>query len=125
MRTIAAIVYILTVKPIHFLLKNPITLILFISVIVGLVFYGNYKANTAPDEPTPAHSVESILPDKKLAPVLIQTNSRTYYAASVTDDGRVVMISGYWVYNKDKWERGSGELPLDRDLYGVVEVRQR
>jgi len=114
---------VLAFKPIWFVFTHRIILLILIVGGIGLFAFNSYRASQPP--PTPAQVQQSTAPSTTVAPYAVQTSSRVYYAVKYADDGKVITLQKYYAYINNKWQLQKGELPLDRAVYGRVEVYKR
>lgn len=111
MKTFYALIYIVTIKPIQFLLKNRAVLIICIVAIVGFIAFNSINSNKS--DATPEYNIE--LPDKKLAPDAWVTPSRHYYSVKYSEDLKNIYLEDYFILNLEKWERINPDIPLPLD----------
>jgi len=57
--------------------------------------------------------------------VTIKATGQTFYTAKVLDMEGVVTMFGYWETVKDRYKFKDIKLPLDRKIFGEIEVRKR
>lgn len=53
------------------------------------------------------------------------TTSRIYYTDSFEWEGDTIILHGFWVKEGDRWKQYERDLPMPRESYGKVEVRER
>src|SRR3990172_12696971 len=97
------------------LLKSRAGLILV--VVVGVTIFLAVRPSPAPTG-SAALPYNQNLPSVKVAPVAIQTSSRVYYVSKYTDDGKVLTLTLFYYYDKDRWTKTKIPLSIDRGIYG-------
>jgi len=122
-RSLLEALIILVFKPFIYIFTHRIILLILIVGGIGLFAFNSYRASQPP--PTQAQVQQSTAPSVTLAPYAVQTASRVYYAVNYKDDGKVLTLQQYYTYTKNKWQLQKGELPLDRTVYGRIEVYKR
>lgn len=70
-------------------------IILFV-VVVAVILAGILS-------PKPEAATNTFIPSVSQAPYLIETSSRYYYAAAYEKDGDTTILTGYWVFEGEKW----------------------
>ena len=118
---LAAALFVIPLKWLGAVLKNKIGLAIVIIVVVLIVINARSNAG-APSSPTPDYAKN--IPTIQQAPTLVQTTTRTYYVVKYTDDGKVLMLTDYYSFNK-KWLKNKLPLIIDRAVYGRVTVSPR
>lgn len=96
-----------------------------IAVLIGFfVIRGEINKAMNPEQTQVADQV--VLPGETIAPYVIQTWSRIYYAAeAVKDKDGNVTMTDYWELNGGEWKRIETTLILDAASYGDVIVSRR
>lgn len=120
--------------PVQFLkwcFTNGIKGLIVLGIVVVVVLAGFFvirssiNAQAQPDKTKPTYTIN--LPSAKEAPYVIQTRSRTYYAALATKDkaGNVTMTD-YWEWLGGKWTQNRGILKLYVISYGKdIKINRR
>lgn len=124
-------VCILIVKAPFLLLKYLLThrffLVILIIGIVVITVMGHFNSSnkTTATTQTNVPSYAEIAPTKDLAPYVIATTSRIYYALQYQDDGHIITLSKYYNYDKKSWALITKPLTLDRKIYGEIRIYKR
>ncbi len=92
---------------------------------IGLLIASNTFFNS--DKSVVANAPEYIqkAPTIQQAAYAIQTTSRLYYVSHYTDDGKVVSLTDYYIFNSNKWEHQVKTLLLDREVYKFLKIYNR
>jgi len=100
---------------------------LVLGFIIILVLFGLCKANSAiRGVTTPKTTTPTTIPapSKFQAPYIVQTDSRYYYAKTVSQQEGVTTMTDYWELAGDKWVSHLGTLVMGKE-YGKVTVGKR
>jgi hypothetical protein len=122
----AAMIYVLAfiIAPFKFILslfKSRIgVLLVIVIVVVFIVIPSVSKPKTDTERP-----YNQNLPTAKAAPTLVETSSRAYYVQKYTDDGKVIILEVFYLYDQNQWVKSKTPLPIDRSVYGTVRVTKR
>ena len=119
MDTFGAILYIIFIKPIKYLFTHKIALLL---IIVGVVVAIAIGSQNKPQAEASTPGIQAAAPTVAEAPYLLQTSSRLYYVVDYKDDNRVITLSSYYYYDKEKWALSEAPLDIDRKYYGAVNL---
>jgi hypothetical protein len=99
--------------------------ILAVITIAGVVIFIVATAKKPAAAITTTTTQASTIPSDNLAPYLVQTSSRYYYAGKVTITGADYVLTPYWYFNdsSDQWVK-SASLTITPN-YGKIEVSKR
>jgi hypothetical protein len=99
--------------------------ILAVITIAGVVIFIVATAKKPAAAITTTTTQTSTTPSDILAPYLVQTSSRYYYAGKVTISGSDYVLTPYWYFNdsSDQWVK-SAYLTITPN-YGKIEVSKR
>ena len=100
--------------------------ILAVITIAGVVIFMVATAKKSPAVITTTTTTQaSTIPSDILAPYLVQTPSRYYYAGKVTISGSNYVLTPYWYFNdsSDQWVK-SASLTITPN-YGKIKVSKR
>ena len=99
--------------------------ILAVITIAGVVIFIVATAKKPAAAITTTTTQASTIPSDILAPYLVQTSSRYYYAGKVTITGADYVLTPYWYFNdsSDQWVK-SASLTITPN-YGKIEVSKR
>ena len=99
--------------------------ILAVITIAGIVIFIVATAKKPAAAITTTTTQASTIPSDNLAPYLVQTSSRYYYAGKVTITGADCVLTPYWYFNdsSDQWVK-SASLTITPN-YGKIEVSKR
>jgi len=103
--------------------KKPAILVLVASV--GLLIASSTIFASDDNKLVSAPEYIQKAPNTSKAPYAIQTTSRLYYVVSYQDQGDVVTLSDYFSYDKNKWQRYTIPLELNRAMYPVINIYNR
>ena len=127
MMTLLAIIVLIIKSPViivGYFFKHKAFLVVVV-IIVGAVFLIGYFNKQTSQLNIAVESYQRIAPSIQQAPRVVQTNSRVYYVATMSDDGQVLTLTNYYVYDKNEWQNVSLPLPLDRDIFGEIKIYNR
>jgi hypothetical protein len=99
--------------------------ILAVITVAGVVIFIVATAKKPAAAITTTTTQASTIPSDNLAPYLVQTSSRYYYAGKVTITGADYVLTPYWYFNdsSDQWVK-SASLTITPN-YGKIEVSKR
>jgi len=99
--------------------------ILAVITVAGVVIFIVATAKKPAAAITTMTTQASTIPSDNLAPYLVQTSSRYYYAGKVTITGADYVLTPYWYFNdsSDQWVK-SASLTITPN-YGKIEVSKR
>jgi hypothetical protein len=109
----------------HKLIINKFIIILLIVAVATLVISSRFGNSDSDNPNVKIPYYQEIAPPFAQAPKVLQTNSRVYYVATCFDDGKVITLYDYYVFNKDNWQYCDKPLPIDRSVYGEVKLYNR
>lgn len=98
---------------------------LFLIVIgIGAVFLFGYFNKSKPDQ-VELPSYQMVIPTTQQAPYVVQTSSRIYYVSTMEDNADMLVLTDYYIYDKNEWEHIQTALPLDKQVFGEIEIYNR
>lgn len=103
----------------------------FILVVVCIVGYAAIvlsqcsSCNNASSGSPKADVPTSGVPTAQIAPYLVQTPSRVYYAAGVKEEADRVTIEGYYEVVSGKWQYREIPIVLMKSVFGKITVSKR
>ncbi len=104
-----------------FLLHHKALIIIVGIVVIGIVVWSNHNRDNDTKQQVNIPAYQRIAPDKKLAPLVIQTFSRVYYAAHGTVKGDNYIIDSWWDYDKDTWQKHETPLPFKTSDIKIIQ----
>ena len=125
MKIVAALIALAIRLPIYglkLLARNKVVLIIVVVVVGYLLIKANPGGGDAPGQPPEVPAYQLIAPMPKIAPTVIQTQSRVYYVAKAEDDGATITLLVWYDYDAEEWTRHSTPLPLDK---GSIKIYKR
>lgn len=89
-----------------------------IAVYGALIIYGNVQALT---------EKEYSIPDISQAEykIIIENTGNLLYSDDVEDNGRIIILNGYWDLQGKEFVYHNKMFPLDEDIFGPVTVTRR
>lgn len=128
MKTILAVVILIFKLPFMLLaaiLKNK-ALILIAIIAVAVVFaIGYFNKQDKSTQPAAVYNYQKKAPPVQDYPRIVQTSSRAYYIATMTNINGVLTLTNYQYYDSRKWQTSTKPLPLDRKVFGLVQIYDR
>lgn len=100
-------------------------LLLGIIVVAVVVAVGYFNKPAVMDTLNNNARYAKKVPSYQQYPRIVQTSSRAYYVATLKDDGVVMTLTNYAFYDFRKWQSSSIPLPLDRRIFGRIEIYDR
>lgn len=88
-----------------------IVLVAAVIFVVGTCTFQNCRKDTSPEPP------------KAMYEVTIKVTGNKYYTDQLTDVGGIVTLYSYYEVVKDKYVLRDIILPLDRKIFGDIEVK--
>lgn len=102
----------------------PLKLLVLVVVVASLVWFGSCVYVLAKDMTNNPNDVPAV--EKAGYSVKVINTGLKYYAQKVDDSGGIVTMTNYWQLVGDEYEYTKGDSPpLDRDVFGPIQVRQR
>lgn len=102
--------------PLGFIIKA----IVVIAILLGILLLVNHCTGGMF-----IHKIDKSLPDIQAAPWEVTTPTHLYYAKDVTDGSSTVVLDNWYENLDGKWIKHSGELVLEKRLYGRIDVKRR
>ncbi len=105
------------------LLVNKFVIIVAL-IAIGIISLSNTLAGSTPQK-LETQYYQRIAPSVQDAPYIVPTSSRAYYVSTFNETTKGIVLTCYYYYNQKKWERSTIPLPLDKTLYGNLQVYKR
>lgn len=69
--------------------------------------------------------IDKSVPDITAAPWEVTTPTHLYYAREAVDNGEAVIMTDWYEYLNKKWVKHSGNITLEKRIYGEITVNRR
>jgi len=102
--------------------------ILLVALVAGVVFIFVARSCGGSGDETSTINVpeyQKNAPSVEKAPYVVSTRSRMYYVEEYNEEGDMVTLVKYYIYNDKKWDFSKTPLPLDRKTYGEIRIYRR
>ncbi len=117
MGTVAAVIILavqLPFKLLAYLLKNKALLIIAIIIIAIFVVPKIINSNTGAASVAPVQNYQKNPPPPEYASQVVQTPSRFYYVADLTDNDKTITLNRFYSYDRKDWKLNTLPLPLNK-----------
>ncbi len=112
-------VFVLVGKAVKYIFTHKVTLILLVTIIVGVAATRACSAANQRTHPIPVYQQDA--PDKRRAPNVLQTTTQIYYVQSYSGNPKtVITLRKYYWWDGKKWNLSGIPLTLDSASVGEM-----